>query len=161
MAHKDKNRQRKPCGYWLDWHTVERELLAYNRQRGKVGICPKVAELLQAGRGDLLFAMRKHGGIYVVGQRAGLAVTSLPRPKGYWTIATLKGEILAFIEQHNLPKGVMPGETTLRRKKRADLSGAIRVLGGTRRMSQRLGLRLTSAYRAARHPATSPENFEA
>src|SRR5258708_8801955 len=44
---------------------------------------PTLAQLNQAGQGDLAAAISRHGGIGAVAQRLGLQLSSSSRPNGY------------------------------------------------------------------------------
>lgn len=56
---------RKPHGYWNHLANLERELLLANAQLGLTGrrAVPRIADLSAIGRGDLVAALAKHGGV--------------------------------------------------------------------------------------------------
>ena len=61
--------KRRPIGYWADWDNVKREMnKAIDKNKGKF---PTARRLIQMGRGDLLYAMRMHGGIPMVREKIG------------------------------------------------------------------------------------------
>jgi len=59
----------KPSGYWDDWKTVEKEIKkAIRLNRGEF---PSKRRLLEMGRGDLIYAIGKHGGFAAARERSG------------------------------------------------------------------------------------------
>jgi len=62
----------KPSGYWRDFGNIEREVRAFVLCCGQEGQMPTRRDLKRAGRGDLVSAIAKHGGLTVVATRLGL-----------------------------------------------------------------------------------------
>jgi SAM-dependent methyltransferase len=137
---------RKPGKYWCDFAHVEAELLAFIEEHGTPGIMPIEKELLQAGRGDLAKAIRKHKGVEAVAQRLGLQLPSHKRKRhGYWEdFANVTFELLNFIAEHGTP-GVMPKQNELTQTGCHSLAVAIDRHGGVFTVAQRLGLQLSHA----------------
>lgn len=140
-------RAHKLPGYWNDLATLERELRAFAVEHGFPGMMPRKKDLSAAGRGDLLGAVIRHGGMHRVAERCGLDPARLRVPPGYWSDpATLRGELMAFIAEHG-EEGVMPSREAMERAGRADLSAAVAVYGGILAVAERLGLE----WRARQH----------
>ena len=69
----------KSPGYWRDWDGVRQELEAFMQVYGEPGVLPTQTQLRQAGRSDLIAAIRCQGGAKPVAQRGG------------WRLARRKG----------------------------------------------------------------------
>lgn len=163
--------RRKPHGFWNDLANVERELLLVNEQLGRTGLrsVPRLSEIAALGRGDLVAAISKHGGVKRVAEdlrwgrggktrRATSAVTLpegsrrrrvrdkvLRRPKAYWNdIGRVQSEIGAFVAEYGV-KGVMPTQKQFYTFERADLVQAAARHGGLRVLAQSMGLRCRRA----------------
>jgi hypothetical protein len=137
---------RKPGKYWNDFAHIETEILAFIDEYGTPGIMPIEKELLQVGRGDLAYAIRKHNGIEAVAQRLGLQLPSHKRKRhGYWhDFANVASELQNFIAEHGT-SGVMPKQNELAQAGRRDLAIAIDHHGGFFIVAQLLGLQLSHA----------------
>lgn len=158
---------RKPHGFWNDLANVERELLLVNGQLGCTGkkSVPRLSEIAALGRGDLVAAISKHGGVKRVAEdlrwgrggktRRATSTVTLPdgvsgrrvrdkmlrRPKAYWDdIGRVQSEIGAFVAEYGV-KGVMPTQKQFYAFERADLVQAAGRHGGLRVLSQSMGLR--------------------
>lgn len=158
---------RKPHGFWNDLKNVERELILVNEQLGRTGkrSVPRLGEMASLGRGDLVAAISKHGGVKRVAEdlrwgrggktrRAGSAVVLpnglrrrrvrdkvLRRPKHYWDdIGRVQSEIGAFVAEYGV-KGVMPTQKQFYAFERSDLVQAAARHGGLRVLAQSMGLR--------------------
>lgn len=59
----------KSPGYWRDWATLCRELEAFMDISGQPGVLPTQRQLREAGRNDLVAAIRFHGGVKAVAVR--------------------------------------------------------------------------------------------
>eukprot|EP00171_Calliarthron_tuberculosum_P016742 IDg16742t1 len=94
---------------------------------------PLQRELVHARRHDLLNALRAHGGLCTVSERAGLMPSGLAaerRPRGYWErFETLEVEMRAYTSNRGIP-GLMPRRDQLLRVGRRDLCYAIEKHGG-------------------------------
>lgn len=165
-----KQPNRKPHGYWNDFANLERELVAVNCQLDRPGkkIVPKLTEMKMLGRGDLVAAVGKHGGIRKVAEdlrwgrggktRRVVAIASstaqrrekvLRRPRKYWQdIERVKIEIGAFIAEYGV-KGVMPTRKQFYQFGRADLVQAAGRHGGVRVLANQMGLKCRRAARTS------------
>ncbi len=65
----------KPLGYWTE-NTVVKELREFLQAHDIQGWMPRIAELCDAGRGDLWKAIIKHGGLSAFAHRMGLPILS-------------------------------------------------------------------------------------
>jgi hypothetical protein len=129
----------KPQGYWDDFANVERELLAFIKELGTLGVFPKRDEFKRAGRTDLTNAIRRHGGNQTVAERLGIAYTQ--KRRGYWDdFPNVQRELLVFIKE-NGTSGVMPTATELTKAGRSSLAAAIQKHGGQQSVAEKLGLR--------------------
>jgi hypothetical protein len=138
----------KPPGYWKEFATLERELLAFIDEHGVPGAMPTHQTMRSAGRLDLVRGIRSHGGMVAVGERLGLAHRGQRKTHNYWKDpANIERELLAFIAEHGEP-GVMPKKREMEQAGRLDLSLAITRSGGQRAVAQRLGLRPADSRRA-------------
>lgn len=62
-------RRSNPKGYWKDWKNAKREInKAIDENKGEF---PNVKRLKEMGRGDLIYAIRIHGGIPAVRKKIG------------------------------------------------------------------------------------------
>src|SRR2546426_2117028 len=96
---------RKPQGYWNEFASVERELLAFIESHGTPGVMPTNTDLGKAGRSDLQNALAKHGDYPSVAARLRLACAK--KQQGYWDdFANVGHELLAFIEEHGTPSAM-------------------------------------------------------
>lgn len=159
--------KRKRHGFWNDLANVEQELVAVNVALGRSGtkIVPRLSEMSSLGRGDLIAAINKHGGIKLVAENlrwgrggktrravaedvAGAAVgvdgirsKILRRPKAYWSnVDRVRSEIGAFIAEYGTP-GVMPTQAQFNACNRADLVNAAQAHGGIRVIAESMGLK--------------------
>lgn len=72
----DGNSTRREAHYWCRLENVRRELLAFIYEYGQPGVMPTRAELLRAGRGDLLRGMTIHGGQKAIARDLSLVMVS-------------------------------------------------------------------------------------
>lgn len=131
----------RPNGYWNDFSHVEQELQSFIEEQGNSGVMPTGAQLENAGYGNLLHGIAKHGGIYAVAQSLGLKISSTAKPSGYWNdFAHIEQELNQYIQECGTP-GVMPTQSELSKAGRLDLVNAIQgTHGGFTVVAQRLGL---------------------
>jgi molybdenum-dependent DNA-binding transcriptional regulator ModE len=117
----------KPNGYWTLEKT--RECLFEFMTSANLTTMPSGRQLLDAGRGDLLGAIDKHGGIYECARLFSLNADSLMKPRSYWDCLTnVKTEIRAFMEENCLES--FPTTTFLYQQRRSDLVSASGKHGG-------------------------------
>lgn len=176
-AEPDKPKKRavrKPHGYWNDLRHVEQELELVNAALGRRGKrqMPRLAEIRGLGRGDLIAALAKHGGVKHVaamlrwGRKtrqsrklpssidsamrlpyAGVRPKLVRQPRDYWAdLSTLQREVRAFVHEF-CPPGVMPTQTVLRTRKRHDLLNAIARHGGMSAVATGMGYKCRRAYK--------------
>ncbi len=169
-----KRAVRKPHGYWNDLGHVEKELNLVNASLGRRGRrqMPRLSEMRALGRGDLIAALAKHGGVKHVAamlrwSRRGKSLRKLPsslesqpklpysgvrpklvrQPRDYWAdLSTLQREVKEFVLQYGVP-GVMPTQAVLREKKRADLLNAIARHGGMYAVATSMSYSCRRAYK--------------
>lgn len=72
----EKENTRRESHYWCRMENVRNELLAFIYEYGQPGVMPTRAELLRAGRGDLLRGMTIHGGQKAVARELSLVMIS-------------------------------------------------------------------------------------
>eukprot|EP00871_Galdieria_phlegrea_P002424 jgi/Galph1/3182/GphlegSOOS_G1833.1 len=72
---------RREAYYWCHLENVRKELLAFVFEHGQPGVMPTRAELLKAGRGDLLRGMAIHGGQKAVARDLSLIMMSQAKRK--------------------------------------------------------------------------------
>jgi hypothetical protein len=138
----------KPPGYWKEFASLERELLAFIEEHGVPGAMPTHRAMRSAGRLDLASGIRDHGGLVAVGERLGLAHRGHRKPHNYWKDPeNIQRELLAFIAEHGEP-GVMPKKREMEQAGRIDLSLAVTRSGGQHVVAERLGLRPADSRRA-------------
>ncbi|KAK4538020.1 hypothetical protein CDCA_CDCA15G4045 [Cyanidium caldarium] len=114
------------------------------RSSGRV---PSKAEMLAAGRNDLLIAAHEHGRLRALWKRLGVqsgagaiadvqpeALQREPKPMGYWTQERFDGELRAFVDAHS---GTL-SDSALLLAGRGDLLSLSKRLGGLRVAQQRL-----------------------
>ncbi len=131
-------RPRKPSGYWQVWDNLAQELTAFILEHGKPGQMPTKAALTQAGRSDLINAIRAFGGQEAVATRLGMANSQ--HPPGYWDdFSRVADAIRTFMAQHGVT-GVMPGITQLQKYGPPGLRRAIHQHGGPAAVAVRLEL---------------------
>ena len=138
---------RKLRGYWQDFSNLEREIRAFNNERGVLGFMPTNEEFREAERGDIAYAiLKQHGGFLAVAERLGLRLPSPRKPSGYWDdFSNLERELLAFIHDSGSP-GFMPTQDELKRAGQSTLATAISRHGGFSAVAERL--KLKSLYTA-------------
>jgi Hypothetical methyltransferase/SNF2-related domain len=131
----------RPSGYWNDFSHVEQELRSFIEGQGTIGIMPTAAQLENAGYGNLLHGIAKHGGLTRVAQRLGLQLSSTAKPDGHWNdFAHIEQELIRYIQERGTPE-IMPTQSELTKAGRNDLIIAIRRMhGGFAAVAQRLGL---------------------
>lgn len=168
---------RKPHGFWNDLANVERELLLVNAQLGRPGkkIVPRLSEMAELGRGDLVAAIGKHGGVKKVadalrwgrGGKTRRAVSALSaaeskakatklkstgirdkllrRPRSYWDDIERVQSEIGAFVAEYGVSGVMPTQKQFYSFERADLVQAASRHGGLRVLAQSMGLRCRRA----------------
>ncbi|KAA8498706.1 hypothetical protein FVE85_6291 [Porphyridium purpureum] len=133
-------RFRAPPGYWNAFENVEHALREFCQMYGIENRVPRKNELLAAGRGDLVNAIRKHGGFHQARERLALGAGVSRRARGYWDdFCTVQGEVGSFIHLFGYP-GLMPSAPELRRHQRGDLVYAIERHGGFSRVARLMHL---------------------
>lgn len=117
---------RRPNGYWDDFDTLAGALVPYLRNAsdlpGDVALLPTQHQLLEAGRGDLIRAIRSHGGSTAVAKRMGVGV----RRGAGWTEKELAQQLVSVAG--SAPSGL--NRATLVKHGREDLATAVYRLGG-------------------------------
>lgn len=104
------------------------------------GAMPTTAALRQAGRTDLLSAVRRFGGSAAVARRLGLVHRARTRDSlTEW--ALFRRQLLAFVDRHGTA-GMMPSSRKLSNFARDDLYVAALHHGGMRVVADRLSLRV-------------------
>ena len=130
----------KPRGYWHDFENLRHELLTFVEQHGQSGVMPTYQVFRDHEAFDLIRALPFHGGTYAVAARLGLQMTATAKSLGYWQdFENVKRELLAFIQQHNLPLGHMPAYSVLLEAGRSDLLQGMKHHGAIAGVCQRLG----------------------
>ena len=133
----------KPAHYWTQ-ERLDEEARDLVRSSGRV---PNKAEMVAAGRNDLLIAAHKHGGLRALWKRLGVqsgagaiadgqpeTLRREPKPMGYWTQERVDDELRAFADAH----GGTLSHSALLTAGRGDLLGASKKFGGLRAARQRL-----------------------
>lgn len=153
------DRRRKPHGFWNRLSNLETELRLANAQLGHSGrqAIPRLEDLKQIGRGDLVAALAKHGGVKRVsealrwprvrpsGQRAQSTIRSIRakvprRPADYWaSVSRVHAEMGAFIAEFG-SRGVMPTRKQLYAFGRSDLANAAERHGGLGVIARQMGV---------------------
>lgn len=172
-AKKNGGPHRKVHGYWNDLSNVERELRDVNAQLGRPDkrIVPKLSEMRMLGRGDLVAALGKHGGIKKVADdlrwgrggktrrmrrgdgaavvpgegkatlRKGVREKLLRRPRKYWEDVERVKMEIGAFVAEYGVKGVMPTQKQFYQFRRADLVQAAGRHGGLRVVAGAMGLK--------------------
>ena len=133
---------RRPPFYWRDPARLHDEMRAFARATLAGGRMPLQRELLAMGRGDLIYAIRIHGGIDAVAVQLGWARAPSVRrnARGHWaSLDNLRTELNAFVNENCYP-GMMPRMEYLRSCGKNDLVYAIRRHGGPAAVAGRLHL---------------------
>lgn len=153
------DRRRKPHGFWNRLSNLEAELRLANTQLGHTGrqAIPRLEDLKLIGRGDLIAALAKHGGVKRVSealrwprvrssrqspQSASRAIRAkVPRrPPDYWASASrVHAEMGAFIAEFG-SRGVMPTRKQLYAFGRSDLANAAERHGGLGVIARQMGV---------------------
>lgn len=141
---------RKPRGHWSEPGTLHAELLTFTARHGHPGLMPRREQLLRAGRGDLNYAIMKHGGYSSVAASLYLVWHG---PSSYWRVfRNLHKRLLTFVRLHKRGP-IMPSFDTLQRCGRMDLVYGIALHGGVMMVARRTGL-------AVSYPNFSPRYWE-
>ena len=132
---------RHPDHYWDDFAVLRLAIQEFLEEHGLSGKLPGKKMLTQAGRQDLIGAIRLHGGWRVVARKLGLVEAPPQKPEGYWlTFEHVAQAIMAYNETHGTPEQ-MPGQIELNRAGYSSLARAISVYhGGMAAVASRLGL---------------------
>ncbi len=134
----------KPNGYWDDFARVEEAIRCFLTTSHNPRKMPTLAQLKQAGQGDLVAAIARHGGIGAVAQCLDLQLSSSDHPVGYWNdFSHVEEELRSFIHKQGTP-GTMPTGAQLRDAGYGSLLKGIVKHGGIAATAQRLGLKLVS-----------------
>jgi len=146
----DKEKARKPQGYWNDLAHVDEAILDFIKNHGVAGIMPTNAQLRQHGYNGLADAIsRKHDGYVAAAKRLGLSMQDKAKPdnfwddfeavaarlklaykphsqtNGYWAnFANVKRELCAYAQLYGT-EGVMPTHRELHQHGYTSLSSAI------------------------------------
>lgn len=130
---------KKPRGHWSDPAVLHAELLTFTARYGHPGLMPRRDQLLRAGRADLNYAIKKHGGYSSVSASLHLIWHG---PSSYWRMfRNVQKRLLGFVRlQKRGP--IMPSFNTLRRRGRMDLVYGIALHGGVMMVSRRTGLKV-------------------
>lgn len=113
------------CRYW----SKERVLVELEAIKLETGEVPSFEQLVQAGRGDLAYAVKEHGGF--VHYRHLLGTKTRTR----WTEEKVEAELKAIIDTD----GKFPIQSRLKELDRWDLLRAINKFGGFVKWHQRMG----------------------
>eukprot|EP00741_Cyanophora_paradoxa_P021772 tig00000241_g21015.t1 len=125
--------QAKPRFYWSNFENLRREIVTFMSTHSLEAV-PTQVQLMRHGRGDIYYAIRKHGGFSSVARRLGLP-TSVSE---YWSdFENVEKELRIFMAQQSLKK--LPTKPQLLEAGRKDLVLAIQKHGGTMEVSKRMG----------------------
>ncbi len=142
-------RAYKPAGHWDDFTNVEKEVLAFVTEHGTNGMMPTHAELQNAGREDLVNAIRQHGGFPEVAKRLGLEPQGTNKPAGYWDdLANATRELRDYLRSHDDTRGVLPTYSELTKAGYNKLAIAISKHGAAT-VAEQLGLAVQDGDRPA------------
>lgn len=152
---------RRPRGHWTDRAVLLAELGAYTARYGKPGLMPRREELLAAGRSDLYYAIRRHGGFSSVAAELHLMWYG---PSTYWrNFKNLQKRLMAHVKQigarHPALAGSMPSTQALHSCGREDLIFGIAMHGGSMNVAARTGLSVTYPHREEGYWA-QPQNIQ-
>ncbi len=159
-ARTPKPRTR-PYGYWTKHENLAQELVTFAISQNDPTRMPTQAELLAAGRSDIVSAIRRNGKWSFAAKLSGLIPTSIAKPRSvylsfctpisgarphnYWSdFANLRAELAPYISS-----GKLPNANELYQQSRSDLVRAIGLHGGFPVVSARLQLR--SRYRPSKY----------
>ncbi len=130
----DRNRTRKPNGYWDDWENAKNEILKILPQYG--GQLPGADVLQRDGYNAISIAIvRKHGGYHEVRRRLGLP--ELRKDDGHWDDwEVARREIQRAIDSNG---GDFPSPSDLARLDLKHVTFVMEKCGGVRAVRERLG----------------------
>lgn len=140
---------RRPRGHWIDRTVLHGELLAHTAVNGHPGLMPRYEELMEAGRSDLCYAIRKFGGYSTVAAELHLTWFG---PSSYWrSFRNLRKRLVSWIKRNQERSSgssgacgavvmVMPSTQMLHHSGRQDLVFGIAMHGGVMNVAARLGL---------------------
>jgi len=133
--------RRQSNGCWNDIKRVEAGIREFQHSRGlQTDILPSQREFRLAGRCDLVYAIRIHGGSIRVAQLCGFRLSLSRRPRNYWSdFNILAGQLHSYMHQFGY-QNVMPRIEDLKKHRRMDLVYAIDRFGGAAKVSQSLHL---------------------
>lgn len=151
----------RPYGYWTKLENIVDELREFAESQNDPNRMPTQAELLAAGRADIVGAVRRKGSWLDAAESADLVPTSIVRPRSvylsfctpilsarphnYWKDFTnLRNELEPYIVENKLPNAQQ-----LHQLDRSDLIRAIGMHGGFPMVSERLKLR--ARYRSSKY----------
>jgi len=138
---------RKSKRHWDDFENLAREIRAFITENDLPDILPTEPTLRTAGHGNLVSAIRKHGGFPAVAKRLGLAYSLTQKPSGYWDDFSNVESALRQFCSDTQTIGLMPTESQLRANGYGNLASALRKYGGVSEVAKRLNLRQSNADR--------------
>lgn len=131
--------RKKPPGYWTDPKRLHAELLIFTARNGHPGLMPRRDQLMSAGRGDLNYAIEKHGGYAAVASALHLVWHG---PCSYWRVfRNVRKRVLAFMNKLDTDN-VMPCVQTMQKYGRMDLVYGVAMHGGVMVVARRMGLKV-------------------
>ncbi|KAJ7519325.1 hypothetical protein O6H91_20G034800 [Diphasiastrum complanatum] len=138
-----KKRKTPVAGLQREFGVLEKELLRFIAENGKMGVMPMRWQLRHYGRIDLEKAIARMGGFIRVAARLGLSLTYKQRkPKGYWdNLENIRQEILVFQKDNGEETTIMPTRKSLEKAGRFDIARALEKWGGLLEVAQMLGLK--------------------
>lgn len=136
--------RKKQPSYWT-LENLKKEIYTLIEDNG-LDYFPTTTFLYDQHRSDLVAAIGKHGGVFVVAKAFGIPLNTR-KPMGYWTIETIQEELLALMEQNGFTR--LPTKTFFEDSGRYDLLSAIGLRGGLTQIAELLGLEMENPYRPA------------
>lgn len=128
--------------------SVQRKRLSESEQKVALRMMPRVAELQEVGRADLLRAIRIHGGSRAVALKMGLLMSANAVTDYKGAFDKLACEIFDFMDTYMPGSHLFPTSSHFRAGARLDIISGIRVHGGTVRVAEVLNLKLQRGPRA-------------
>lgn len=131
--------RKKPPGYWTDPKRLHAELLIFTARNGHPGLMPRRDQLRSVGRGDLNYAIEKHGGYAAVASALHLVWHG---PCSYWRVfRNVQKRVSAFVKMLGMGNK-MPCVQTMQRYGRMDLVYGVAMHGGVMIVARRMGLKV-------------------
>lgn len=127
---------RRPYARWTH-ESIRTELLAFVGERGD---WPSPSEFASAGRSDLHYAVKSHGGVTHWADELGLQMEPAHGRRAYarWTHSSIHAELLAFVGD----RPDWPRAPEFEAAGRGDLRHAVKDHGGATYWAGELGLRM-------------------